>query len=179
MKHLSIFGLVGSILILGNIALADDREDVAKWVKILKTSKSNDARVSAISDLMVLSRNNPAPLKAAIPDLIEVLKSDKNPQVRYTAGLVIANTGVEAKAALALCITILNDAKENDDVKTGAAKVVGACGIFGVKESREALPILTKIEKAELAKDAAGRKDQLLEIVSEAIRSINVGTKDK
>jgi HEAT repeat protein len=179
MKYLVSVSLLVALLALVGSARGDGREDVAKWIKTLKTSKSNDERVSAISDLMQLSRENPALLKPVIPDLVEVLKSDKNPQVRSTAGLIMANTGAEAKPALPVAIAILNDQKEKPEVKIGAAKVVGACGIFGIKESKEALPILTTIEKAETAKDAASRNERLLEIVSEAIRSINVGAKDK
>jgi len=179
MRYYVSFGFMGLFLTVGGIAQADDREDVAKWVKILKTSKSSDERVSAISDLMILSRNNFEPIKPAVPDLIEVMKNDKSRQVRSTAGLVIANTGPGAKAALPHAITILKDAKENDEVKIGAAKIVGACGIFGITESKEALPILTTIEKAETAKDASSRNERLLEIVSEAIRSIHAGTKGK
>src|SRR5262249_30250429 len=117
------------------------------------------------------------PIKPAIPDLVEVFKNDKNPRVRAAAGWVMANTGGAARPALPSAITILGDAREPDDVRIGAAKVIGACGIFGVKESREALPILTAIEKAETAKEAANRNERLLDIVSEAIRSIHAGTK--
>ena len=179
LRRFVVFGLLSAYLVLGNIAQADDAKDVEKYIKILKTSKKTAERVSAISDLMLLSRQNFEPIKPAVPDLVEVIKNEKNSQIRYTAALVIANTGGGAKPALPLAVAILNDPKEDVDVKTGAAKVIGACGIFGVKETRDVLPLLTKIEKAELAKDASQRNDQFLEIVSEAIRSINAGTKDK
>jgi HEAT repeat protein len=177
MRNGVALAVLGMLFVLAGRAAGDDREDVAKYVKILKTSKSNDERVSAVSDLLTLSRNNFEPIKPAVPDLVEVMKSDKNPRVRAATGWVIANTGAAARPALPLAIAIINDAKEPEDVRIGAAKVIGACGIFGIKESREALPILTTIEKAEMAKEPANRNERLLEIVSEAIRSIHAGTK--
>jgi HEAT repeat protein len=179
MRNSLICGILGSLVLLGGIARGDDRADVAKHVMILKTSKSNDARVSAVSDLLLISSSNFAAIFPAIPDLIDVLKNDKNHQVRATAALVLYNTGAEAKQAIPVCIALLKDDKEHADVKYGVAMIAGVCGGNGVKEAKEALPILMQIEKAEKDKDASKRNERLLEGVATAIGSIQAGTKGK
>jgi HEAT repeat protein len=178
MKQLLFLGVCGVLLAAASVARADDLQDAAKYVKILKTSKSNDERLSAVSDLMLLSRSNFAAIFPSVPDLIDVLKNDKHYLVRSSAARVLAETGAEAKGAIPLCIAILSDPKENPEVMVGAAKV-GVCGGNGVKESKEALPILTAIEKAEMAKEQAKRNEKLLEAVITAIGSIKAGTKNK
>jgi len=179
MKQLFILGVCGVLVAAASVARADDLQDAAKYVKILKTSKSNDERLSAVSDLMLLSRSNFAAIFPSIPDLIDVLKNDKHHLVRSSAARVLAETGAEAKGAIPLCIAILSDPKENPEVMVGAAKVVGVCGGNGVKEAKEALPILTALEKAEMAKEQGKRSEKLLEAVITAIGSIKAGTKDK
>jgi hypothetical protein len=179
MKHVLVLALLGFFLAATGHVRGDDVKDVEKHLKTLKTSKNNSERLSAVSDLQLISSLNFAAVFPGIPVLTDVLATDKDHRVRATAALVLYNTGAEAKQAIPVCIERLKDEKEHPDVKYGAAMVLGVCGGNGVKTAREALPILKKLEQDEKAKEQSARNDKLLEGVLTAIGSITAGTKDK
>src|SRR5262245_60738843 len=110
---------VGILLALGSIAIADDEDkEVKKHITTLKTSKSNAARLSAISDLGLLA--SIGDISPAVPVLIDVLKTDKNAQNRTAAATVLTNTGATAKDAVPVCIDIVKDEKEDTDLRAAA-----------------------------------------------------------
>jgi hypothetical protein len=160
---------------------ADDEQakEVKKHIETLQKSKDGKARRSAVSDLSLISSIDPSAVVPAVPVLIDVLKNDKDAQLRGAAALVLASTGAEAKQAVPVCVALLKDDKLDADLHIAVATLVGSIGGNGAVEAKAALPILMAIAKAEGDKDDLKRNDKLLEAVNGAIGQIQEGTKDK
>jgi hypothetical protein len=177
MKRLFILGLLASFLAWNISARADDDslKEVEKHIKTLKTSKLKSERLSAVSDLLLLSTVANNSVGAAVGVLTDVFKNEKDEQIRATAARVLHNSGAEAKEVIPICIAILEGDKLDGDLKTATAQLVLAC--WQSKEAQQALPILKKIERAEIAKDEPNRNDHLLEAVRGAIDALMKGNK--
>jgi hypothetical protein len=145
----------------------------------VQKSKDAKSRRSAVSDLSLISSIDPSAVVPAVPVLIDVLKNEKDAQMRGAAALVLASTGAEAKQAVPVCIALLKDDKVDADVHIAAATLVGSIGGNRAVEAKAALAILMAISKAEGDKDDLKRNDKLLEAVNGAIGQIQEGTKDK
>jgi hypothetical protein len=178
MKQLFTLGLIGTLLCLAGPLRADDEDkEVLQHIKTLKTSKDKAKRLGAVSDLALIASIDAGKIVPAVPILTEIFKSDADTQLRTAAALVLEDTGAEAKVALPVCLAILRDAKQPADVVVAAVKLVGSIGASGVKETKDVLPIFTKMQEAENNKEK--KNETLLEALGTAIGQIQEGTKDK
>ena len=88
MKHLLVLALLGFLLAATGKARGDDVKDVEKHLKTLKTSKNTGERLSAVSDLQLISSLNFAAVFPGIPVLTDVLATDKDQLAKIHAAIL-------------------------------------------------------------------------------------------
>lgn len=136
---------LGCLMLLGICAspraLAEPKkEDVPALIKELK-SKSAKARVGAAEDLGHLGAVRANDVKDAVPALLEVLKKDRDPDVRRAAAVALGKVDPDPKLAVPVLTEALKDKKPAVRIA-----VAGALGQLGA-EASEAVPALSEMQK--------------------------------
>ena len=143
------FGLLLAIAVLfhGSATVSEAREtkkeEADKYMKVLKTSKDNKARIEALKGLGELSQVQVELAKPAVPLFVEAIK-DKDTMVRAAAAENYGKIDLSDKSdqLKALIDMVKNDKEEK--VKEAAAKGLGAMG----SDAKEAIPTLREAAKA-------------------------------
>ena len=159
------------LVLVGAIA-ANDEKEVAKHIKTLQTSKDKSARLSAVYDLALIASLNPAPVKPAIPSLIEAFKSDKDPKLRAAACYALWNSGADPKPVIDCYIAALNEEKDEPEVREAAAAQLFGYAyrkMIDAKQAKEARLALKKVQQEESKKDKAKQNDKLKEYILQAL----------
>jgi hypothetical protein len=175
MKLLRSLGLVAALLVMTGTVIGDDAQEVDKLNKILKTSKDKSARLSALSDLGLIASINGRAIVPALQAMTDAFKSEKDPALRTAAAYALSHvSGGDNKQIVAICIPILNDDKEDVQLRVATANLLYHLANYGRKETCDALPALTKAKQDEMKKKMSEQNEWLLENINKAIGHVQV-----
>ena len=174
-RLLSILGLMVAILAYGASVFADEARDVEKLNKILTTSKDQNARLSALSDLGLIASVDGRAIVPALPAITNAFKNEKDPGLRAAAASALAHvSGGDNKQIVAICIPILNDDKENTQLRIATALLIYQLANYGRKETLETLPALVRAKQDEMKKSMPEQNELLLDNLTKAINHVKV-----
>lgn len=153
MRRYQLGGVVILLLSLGVAfggGTAPRREDVPKYLKMLKSSPNGKDRARAAEMLGKRGVVNYRDVEPALDPLRNALRKDKDAAVRGAAAMALGSIHPEAKDTVPLLIEAVKEDKDLA-VRLSAARALSAYGA----EARGALPTLRK-----LAGELKGKKDK-------------------
>ncbi len=160
---IGIFLLGGAIVLAGG--RVPPRQDMPKYIKMLKTSASAKDRATAAEMIGRRGQVLAADVKDAVQPLLKTLKDDPSADVRRASAVALGNIATQPKTV----IPALVDALKDTSLPVGLA-AVGAVSQYG-SEARSAIPALRTFAK-EKVKDK--KKDRnIMMTVNLAIKQIN------
>jgi hypothetical protein len=175
MKLFPMLGLTVAFFTLSAGAFGDEAQEVEKLNKILTTSKDKSAKLSALSDLGLIASVNGRAVVPALPAMVSAFKGEKDPGLRAAAAYALCHvSGADNKQIVAVCITILNDDKEDGTLRAATANLVHQLAYYGRKETLDALPALNKAKQDEMKKKVTDQNERLLENLTKAIAHVQV-----
>jgi HEAT repeat protein len=120
----------------------DDPAVVAGIIAAMKDANYPDGRYAAVLAISTLG----ARAKAAVPDLVEVVRSaDANNNLREAATGALGAMGPSAKDAVPPLVAVLKDARQPESVRCGVARNLGRFGA----EAKPALAVFTDLLREE------------------------------
>jgi HEAT repeat protein len=156
--------LVGSAIVLAG-GRVPPRQDMPKYIKMLKTSASAKERATAAEMIGRRGQVQAGDVKDAVQPLLKTLKDDPSADVRRASAVALGNIATQPKKV----IPALVDALKDPSLPVGLA-AVGAVSQYG-SEARSAIPALRSFAK-EKVKDK--KKDRnIMQTVTMAIKQIN------
>ena len=164
MKRLALSGsiLLASFGLLFAGGPAPRREDVPKYLEMLKTSTSGDERALAADMLGRRGAVNVKDVAEAVQPLRSALKSDTVTKVRLAAAKAIGMIAPEpAGETVPLLIEVLGD--KDYGLRMAVVQTLAAYG----PEAREALPALRSLQKETKDKKDAKMVNMAISTISE------------
>lgn len=156
--------LLGSAFLLAG-GRVPPRQDVPKYIKMLKTSASAKDRALAAEMLGRRGQVVASDVKDAVQPLVKLLKDDPSADVRRASAVALGNIATQPKTV----IPALVDALKDSALPVGLA-AVGAISQYG-SEARSSIGALRAFAK-EKVKDK--KKDRnILMTVNLAVKQIN------
>lgn len=136
---LSVLSVMCLLIGQGLLVQAAD-DDVPALLKALK-SKSAKTRSSAISDLARIGAIKASDAREAIPQIVELLKKDKDADVRRAAAEALGRMDPDSKQAVPALLEAMKD--KTPTVRTAAATALGQFP----SEAKDIVPILQEAQK--------------------------------
>lgn len=164
-KALAVVALFNGVLALcvSDELLASDKEEEAKkYTKDLKTSSDPKVKITALNELAKLARLMKSLGEPALPEIYKCL-DDKDAGVRAAAAYCLGECDDVPEKALPALTKVLNNTKEDDSVRIGAAKGLAAMGPHAKAANKDLRAIVT----------AADKKSKLGKEAQNALKSIN------
>jgi HEAT repeat protein len=124
----------------GELATCQKQDDVKSLIKDLK-SNNPKTRASAAEDLGHRGAVRAAEVKEAIPSIVEVLKKDRDANVRKAAATALGQVDPDPSTAVPALTAALRD--KAPSVRIAAA---GSLGMLG-GEAKDAVPALQEAQK--------------------------------
>jgi HEAT repeat protein len=152
---LSLMGLL--FLVADSTAADPKKEDVPKLLKNLK-SRDAKVRIAAAKDLGMIGAIRAADAQEAVPVLFDLLKKERNAEVRKAYLDALGQMDPEPKEAVPAFKDALSD--RSPVVRIAAAGALGRLG----KDAEEAIPDLEKLQK--------DKDKNVIRAASMALRSI-------
>jgi HEAT repeat protein len=128
------------LLLNGAFLRADGKDEVPGLIKELK-NKDAKKRASAIDELGHIGSISAADARPAVPPLYEVLKKDRDANVRKAAATALGKMDPDPKEAVPALQTALKD--KSAAVRSAAATALAMMG----PDARDALPDLEKLRQ--------------------------------
>jgi HEAT repeat protein len=126
--------------------------DAKKYTQNLKQSQDTKTRITALRELGKLAAIQKTLVEDALPDIYKAL-DDKDAGVRAAAALALGQCDEPADKAVPLLLKMLQDEKETDTVRIGAARGLASMG----SGAKAAVPALRTISKNSDKKSALGK----------------------
>jgi HEAT repeat protein len=142
MKMLALgLSMAGLLFLVADATAADPKkEDVPKLLKNLK-SRDAKVRIAAAKDLGLIGAIRAADAQEAVPVLFELLKKEKDVEVRKAYLDALGKMDPDPKEAVPAFKDALKD--RSPAVRMAAAGALGRLG----KDAEEAIPDLEKLQK--------------------------------
>ncbi|MBM4073666.1 MAG: HEAT repeat domain-containing protein [Planctomycetes bacterium] len=164
LAYSSMILMLGSAIVLAG-GRVPPRQDMPKYIKMLKTSTSAKDRALAAEMIGRRGQVQAADVKDAVQPLLKTLKNDPSADVRRASAAALGNIATQPKTVLPALV----DALKDTSLPVGLA-AVGAVSQYG-SEARFAIPALRSFAK-EKVKDK--KKDRnIMQSVNLAIKQIN------
>ena len=164
---ITTLGLVALMVTAPFVSAATKEEQVAKYVKDLK-SKDASVRRTAAEEIGKIAQVKASAAKQALQPLLDALK-DSASGVREAAALAVGRLDEPAEAVPAL-VKLIKDEKDKS-VRVAAARGLGQMG----PAAREAVPTLRDVWSA--ARDAGRAQQTLAQATRDALDAIQGGRK--
>jgi len=175
MKPFWALGLVAVLVINSGSVWGDEAQEVEKLTKVLSSSKDKNARLTALSDLGLIASVDGRAIVPALPAITNAFKNEKDPGLRAAAASALAHvSGGDNKQIVAICIPILNDDKENTQLRIATALLIYQLANYGRKETLETLPALVRAKQDEMKKSMPEQNELLLDNLTKAINHVKV-----
>ena len=126
------------------------KEDVPKYLKMLKGSRSPKDRAFAAEQLGRRGQVQVSDVKTAIEPLLSTMKGDSDADARRSAAVALGNIGTQPKVV----IPALMEALKDKSIKVNMA-AVNALGAYGM-QARPAVPALRAFAKTKKDKQIMG-----------------------
>ena len=161
-KLLSTVTAVGLLVAGTTVLAASKEEEVAKYVKDLKSGAAK-TRATAAEEIGKIAQVKASYGKPALKPLLDVL-ADKDATVRRAAATALARLDDPKETVPALAKLLKDD--KNQQVRVAAA---GGLGLMGAA-SKDAVPTLREVAKE--ARDAGKSAQPLAQACNQAIQQI-------
>lgn len=168
-KALCSIALVNGVLFLclSDSLFASDKEaEARKYTEVIRTSKDAKERANALNELAKLVKLMKSLGTPALPEIYKALE-DKDPAVRAAAAYCLGECDDVPEKAIPALTKILNNGKENESVRIGAARGLGAMGPRAKTASKDLKEVVTSSDK----KSKLGKEAQI------ALKTINTKPK--
>jgi len=155
-KALAGVALFNGLLLLclsEDLAASDKEEEAKKYTQELRTSKDPKAKVAALNELAKLAKLMKSLGEPALPEIYKCLE-DKDAGVRAAAAYCLGECDDLPEKAVPALTKLLNNPKEEDAVRIGAAKGLGAMGPHAKDAVKDLRAVVTADKKTKLGKEA-------------------------